>query len=595
MSYTDRIFPTHRGLTSYLDDLLNKNYQIPTFQREVVWERENVKKLWDSIYKFYPLGSILIWKTNLTLQNHRHIGGHEIADPNFIRSEYQYILDGQQRTTSLLTSLYGGSIENKPGFDPTIYVDLTIQNDNETDDESYKNRFLFWDEIDDRNAEIRKNIPKKKKYDEGLIVKLIDIKSNLGVVERRLVENPNGDYKDFDNPSRKELRRLKEILDNYRISFIEVKGIQVAEVCQIFERINQAGKPLGIFDIVVAKTFKPKTQTDSGFYLRELIDDFRKINRSGFLTISDLDYLQMLAIIINRHVSNSGVRNITDRYLNEIKTDQILEVWEDAKKAILKTFDFFENHLHVKTPYLIPFRYFYLTIANYFYMNDNPDYSLLSQYFWYYSFHNDDLLSNTTQLFQHIDFLEASEQNKSYQFERILIDKEKLRSSSYSSRGRLSRAILALYASHQPKDWEHWNREVLVQNLFFSTDNPNLHHVFPTNSEYVLNNKHHNQIDSNSLMNIVFLTQITNLKITNRNPLEYLKDYDRPEFELIMPTHLLPIEVLVWARNDNMPSNALDIFIEKRVDLIIDDLKRKLPNFSFNVMDTKQTSNTIMP
>lgn len=593
MSYTDRIFPTNKGLTTYLDELLNKNYQIPTFQREVVWEKENVKKLWDSIYKFYPLGSILIWRTDLRLQNHRHIGGHEITDPNFTRTEYQYILDGQQRTTSLLTSLYGGSIENRPGFDPTIYVDLTVQSENELDEESYKNRFLFWDEIDDRNGEIRQNISKKRKYDEGLIVKLIDIKNNFGLVERRLVENPNTDYKDYDNPARRELRRLKEILDNYRISFIEVKGIQVAEVCQIFERINQAGKPLSIFDIVVAKTFKPKTQTDSGFYLRELIDDFRNTNRSEFLGIGDLDYLQILAIIINRHVVDSGVRNITDRYLNEIKTEQILEVWKDAQTAILKTFDFFENHLHIKTPYLIPFRYFYLTIANYFYKNNNPNYPFLDQYFWYYSFHNEDLLSNTTHLFQHIDFLDKEKQKQPYQFGRFLIDKERLRSSSYSSRGRLSRAILALYASHQPKDWEHCNREVLVQNLFFSTDNPNLHHVFPTNSEYVLNNRHHNQIDSNSLMNIVYLTQITNLNITNRNPLEYMKDYDKPEFEEIIPTHLLPKEVLEWARKNNMPPNALDIFIEKRVELIIDDLKRKLPIPNFDVIDTKQASDAI--
>jgi len=186
MTYTDRIFPTNKGLTTYLDELLNKNYQIPTFQREVVWEKENVKKLWDSIYKFYPLGSVLIWKTDLKLQNHREVGGHQITDPNFARTEYQYILDGQQRTTSLLTSLYGGSIENRPAFNPTIYVDLTVQSGNETDDESYRSRFLFWDEIDDRNGEIRQNIPKRKRYDAGLIVKLIDIKNDFGTVERVL-------------------------------------------------------------------------------------------------------------------------------------------------------------------------------------------------------------------------------------------------------------------------------------------------------------------------------------------------------------------------------------------------------------------------
>lgn len=591
MSYIDRIRPTDRGLTPYLDELLNKNYQIPTFQRDVVWEKENVKKLWDSIYKFYPLGSILIWKTDLKLQNHRQVGGHQIADPNFNRTEYQYILDGQQRTTSLLTSLHGGIIENKPGFDPTIYVDLTIQNNTETDDESYKNRFLFWDEIDDRNGEIRQNMRKKKRHDEGLVVKLIDIKNNFGTVERRLVDNPNNEYKNYDNPVRKELRGLKEILDNYRISFIEVKGIKVAEVCQIFERINQAGKTLGIFDIVVAKTFRPKTEIDSGFYLRELIDDFRSTNQSKFLEIDDLDYLQTLAVLINRNITDSGVSNITDRYLNEIRTEQITAIWNEAKKAIMKTFDFFENHLYIKTPHLIPLRYLYFTITAYFYKNNAPNYSFLKQYFWYYSFHNnDDLLSNTTHLFQHIDFLEQEKQKQPYQLGRFLIDKNKLRSASYSSKGRLSRAILSLFSNQQPKDWEHYDREVLVQNFFFSTDKPNLHHIFPTNSNYVLNNKHKNQIGSDSLMNIAYLTQITNLDITNRHPLEYIKDYDKPEFEVIMPSHFLPIEILQWARTGAMPENALDIFIENRIDLIIEDLKKKLSIQNFETIDTAETA-----
>ena len=39
VSYVDRIKPTDKGIYSYLEDLRNKNYQIPTFQREVVWEK----------------------------------------------------------------------------------------------------------------------------------------------------------------------------------------------------------------------------------------------------------------------------------------------------------------------------------------------------------------------------------------------------------------------------------------------------------------------------------------------------------------------------------------------------------------------------
>ena len=593
MNYTDRIFPTNKGLTTYLDELIAKNYQIPTFQREVVWEQENVKKLWDSIYKFYPLGSILIWKTDLKLQNHRQIGGHQITDTNFSRTEYQYILDGQQRTTSLLTSLYGGSIEGRPDFNPLLYVDLSVPIDSDTDDESYRNRFLFWSEIDDRNGEIRPNIGKKKRFDGGLIVKLIDIKNNFTSIQTSIF-NSETVNKDFNHTILAELSKIKGVLDNYRISFIEVKGIQVSEVCQIFERINQAGKPLNIFDIVVAKTFKPATQptattpSDNGFYLRDLIDDFRNQNNSEFLKIGDLDYLQILAVIINHNVPNSGVRNITDRYLNEIKTEHILTVWEETKKAMLKTFDFFENHLHLKTPYLIPFRYFYFTITAYFYKNTSPSYDLLKKYFWFNSFHNEDLLSNTTQLAQHIEFLNKEKSKQPFAFDRFLIDKQKLRTATYSSKGRMSRAILSLYASIQPKDWEHCDREVLVQNIFFTLDKPNLHHIFPTNSEYVLNNQHKNKITSDSLMNIAYLIQITNLDISNRPPLEYIKDYDKPEFETIMPSHLLSSEILEWARSGQMPDNAIDLFIESRVNNILIDLKTRLNGLTFDELDTME-------
>ncbi len=43
MNFTDRIRPTDKGITTYLDELENLDYQIPTFQRDVVWEKENVK------------------------------------------------------------------------------------------------------------------------------------------------------------------------------------------------------------------------------------------------------------------------------------------------------------------------------------------------------------------------------------------------------------------------------------------------------------------------------------------------------------------------------------------------------------------------
>lgn len=585
MNYTDRIKPIDKGLITYLEELRNCNYQIPTFQRDVVWQQENVKKLWDSIYKFYPLGSILVWKTDVQLHNHRQIGGHVIDNENFDRAEYQYLLDGQQRTTSLLTSLFGGKIEGRDDFNPSLYVDLTITNDEETDDESYKKRFLYWSEIDDKDGKYVRNTSQMKKFKEGLIVKLSDIKNNFEHVQETIVNHPEV-AQQYNHRYWAELRTIQQVLLNYRISFIELKGIKVSEVCQIFERINQAGKPLEIFDIVVAKTYRPKTSTDEGFYLRELIDNFKTKNASRFMQIDYFDYLQIIAILIRENILNSGVRNITPTYLNNIKSEEIEFIWQKAQNAMLKTFDFFENTLNIKSPSLIPYRYFYLTLAVYFYNNEKPNYDFSKKYFWYMSFHSKDLLSNTSNINEHIALLNDEKLNGKYSFERFLIDKDSLRKSSYSSKGRLSRAILALYAYNDPKDWKYTDRKVNVENLFFSTDKPNLHHIFPLN--YIAKNKGENSLDENSLMNIAYLTQIINLEISDKNPLQYMQNYiNEKGFKNVVDSHYLPSNILEWVTLEDMPINALDEFIEARIELIIDELRKLLEGIEFDVIDTK--------
>lgn len=269
-SYVDRIKPDSFGITTYLESLRRGQYQIPTFQREVVWDRDRVKRLWDSIYKFYPLGSILVWRTETKLQKHREIGGHPLGDEATGR-EFQYLLDGQQRTTALLTSIYGGKNKDEDGRDSRLFVNLTVEDSEEVENESFRERFLFWDEIDDRGGKLLRNTGRKKRYDEGLVIRLEDIAHRYQEIEERL---EHGGYL-YGAPERKQLRNFKQVLDNYKLSFIELRGIEVTEVCQIFERINQAGQPLSMFDIVVAKTFRPEENGASGFYLRGLLDDFR--------------------------------------------------------------------------------------------------------------------------------------------------------------------------------------------------------------------------------------------------------------------------------------------------------------------------------
>lgn len=593
-NYSDRIKPDQYAIRTYLENLRRGRYQIPTFQREVVWERERIKRLWDSIYKFYPLGSILVWRTDTYLQRHREVGGHALPDDKR-RHDFQYILDGQQRTTALLTAVYGcGGRWGDDAPDPTLlYVDLTVELDDEGDeDNSWVQRFLFWDEIDDRNGELRRNSGRQRRFYDGLIVSLRDISDDYARLERELV---GAGHVDYDDPARERLRRFKQVFDNYKLAFIELRGIEVGEVCQIFERINQAGQPLNIFDIVVAKTFRPEGDGEAGFYLRGRVDAFRQELRaaaSQYANVDEQTILQTLAVLVNEYIPNSEVRNITDTYLNRLRTAELEEVWDDATTALKKVFDFLYNHLGVVGPKLVPYRYFYMTMASYFFRNNTPDYNLLKSYFWYYSFHEDDQLRNTTHLRQHVVKFRRAREGEAFGFGPLRIDRARLRGTTYSSKGRLSRAMLALYACQDPRDWALPDRSVLTDVYFQLLDQPNLHHIFPKNfCQSHLSGEACEHADS--LLNIAYLTKITNLKIGNQSPADYMQTYVA-NFPRFAASHLLPENLKTWALLGELPPDALSTFVEARLDLVLNTLGSLVSETTLEVIDTERESSEVI-
>lgn len=480
--------------------------------------------------------------------------------------------------------MYGDNKKSEDGHDQRLFVNLTVEDSEEVEDESWRERFLFWDQIDDRGGEFLRNTGRKQRYDEGLLVKLEDIAHRYQEVEERL---EHGGYS-YGDPARKQLRTFKQVLDNYKLSFIELRGIEVTEVCQIFERINQAGQPLSMFDIVVAKTFRLEGEGTSGSYLRGLLDGFRhELDEAGsrYATVDYMTLLQILAVLVRYKLPGAGVQNITDRYLSMLRTEHLEEVWEDGKIAMRRVFDFLENHMRLPGPALIPSRYFYMTLASYFFQNPTPDYDFLRQYFWYFSFHYEDLLSNTTHLKDHISRLHQARGDGDFGFGRFLIDKDRLRNTAYSSRGRLSRAMLALFASQDPRDWAFPERSVLAPVYYTLTDHPNLHHIFPRDFCEKHLGEHGRYAES--LLNIAYLTQITNLRFSNKNPLEYLQDYVGPQFSKVQRTHFLPDLLVEWVGATQMPNDALDLFVEARLELILTQLREYLTGVPFEVIDTR--------
>lgn len=76
--------------------------RIPNFQRGLKWQAAEVLELFDSVYRGLPIGSLLLWKKAAPAERVR-LGPLAIDAPEM--SDAWYVVDGQQRVTSLITAL----------------------------------------------------------------------------------------------------------------------------------------------------------------------------------------------------------------------------------------------------------------------------------------------------------------------------------------------------------------------------------------------------------------------------------------------------------------------------------------------------------
>ncbi|MEC5152640.1 DUF262 domain-containing protein [Cryobacterium sp. GrIS_2_6] len=61
--------------------VLHGEVRIPGFQRDFVWEPQRAALLMDSIYKEYPFGTILLWRSRTALKTEKKLGSFVLPDP----------------------------------------------------------------------------------------------------------------------------------------------------------------------------------------------------------------------------------------------------------------------------------------------------------------------------------------------------------------------------------------------------------------------------------------------------------------------------------------------------------------------------------
>lgn len=546
--------------------LKEDKFLVPTFQRDFVWQPANILKLWDSIYKFYPMGSILYWETDKYLHTHRKLGGFIFPhDEDTVRkfNEWKYILDGQQRATSLLISLLGGigRVEDNDDFDYTLYFDAT------------KAEFFFPVDLDKRKAEVGNH---------HFLIRVRDVPNWSFTFYKEIANQPG-----FDKTIENNLAQLSRLFSDYKLPVVRVRGVEVSEVCEIFERINQEGKRLDPVDIIVARTYRNADMVSGnpGFYLRDNLDSLKTVliqQGNRYQEIDDLTIIQMIAVCLRKqHKEGRNPFGITPAALENLTAAHFEDNWQSVQKTILQTIKNLCD-LKIHGPSMLPYTYLALPLCYYLHENPNPDRDFSRQWFWRTAFAPEDFRTST-DVYRHCEEVFAPlEQGKPMILPPLVLSKARLLQTSYNYRNVLSRAVLAFLANQNPLDFSDPHAIVLDNVYLLLSQAPNLHHIYPQN---FLKKKTELPagITADSLMNICFIRADTNIHIGDKNPLTYFKDYaGKRGFDKILKSHLIPRK---YIERDRFEIQDYIAFLMDRAQWFVDRLKEELPDVEVTIVD----------
>lgn len=224
--------------------------RIPAFQRGFVWDSERVAQLMDSIYKEYPFGSLLFWRTKAELKAERTLGPFKLPKRP---DDYpvDYVLDGQQRLTSIFT-VFQTTLE--PSTDSGIdWTDIYFDFDAAGDVQESQFVALKPEEVDDD-----RHFPLKVIFDTG----------NYGTAVRSLPDDKAA------------------IIDGLWTRFnqldIPVQTFTTDDktgVAIVFERVNRLGMELDTLQLLSAWTWSDDFDLQTRF--QELADDLEPFGFQG--------------------------------------------------------------------------------------------------------------------------------------------------------------------------------------------------------------------------------------------------------------------------------------------------------------------------
>jgi len=282
---------------------------------------------------------------------------------------------------------------------------------------------------------------------------------------------------------------------------------------------------------------------------------------------------QKLMMYLNERVNKKALDNL--------ETKDLEDNWNSCQKTIFETIKFLSD-MKIHGPDMLPFRYLLLPLCHHFHKNNTPNRSIAKQWFWRSAFGVENF-RRADEVYNYCnEFFEKIEQGEIPVIPKLTISKNRLIKASCYYRSALSRAVLAFLAKQNPLDFSDPDAEVLDSVYLLLSQAPNLHHIYPHN--FLKNfERLPEDVPIDSLMNICYLRAKTNIKIGDKNPLHYFREFgDVDNFDNILKSHLIPKEFI--ERGEFKPEDYKD-FLYASAELFCQKLKDELPDVEMEIIE----------
>lgn len=477
------------------------NYALPEFQRGYVWNRDQVRKLMNSLYRGYPIGGLLTWVTPVDTSIMRN-GGTGQAYGNV-----DLILDGQQR----MTTLYGIIKGKAPDFfegNANTFTGLYFNLEDEV--------FEFY-------------LPMKMKDDRNWINVTELMQAGAGSF---VTKAPDQETQLFYLSNIDKLNKLDSIKKtDLHVQRVVGEDKTIDVVVEIFNNVNSGGTKLSKGDLALAKICAE--WPDARNQMRDILQKYAKAGYNF-----KLDWLL-------RCITVYATRKAYFSELSNVPIADFQKALKEADKLIELLLNQIASRLGLDHDQVLGSRYSIPVMIDYVHQRgdnnmDSKEWDKLL--YWYVHTFLWGRYSGSTEstIAQDLNIL-AMGNGIDGLINQLKQNRGTLRLTAtdfwgWSSGARFYPLLYMMTRVNHARDWG--NGLELRSSLLGTMSSLDVHHIFP---KALLYEKGYSRSEVNALANYTFLTKKTNIAISDTAPKEYFPVY-LAKTPGAMETHWIPMD-----------------------------------------------------